>query len=142
MPYVAQRVVRISGRRYMPGEQIEERLEDSKSLHALLTHGYVAGYPDPPSSTSDDSAALEELRAKAKELGIKGYGSMKKETLEAKIAEATTGDGNGEPSSENGDGEGQQQPNGTDESPSTGGDVNDVELHGQSGEQSNGQGEV
>ena len=30
---------------------------------------------------------LEELRAKAKELGIKGYATMKAETLNTKIAE-------------------------------------------------------
>lgn len=64
MGYVAMKVVRISGKRYMPGEPIEVDLTESKSLHSLLAHGYVAGYPD---SVLQDGKKSSGKRAKGKQ---------------------------------------------------------------------------
>ena len=89
MPYVALRVLRVSGRRYLPGEIIEGNPHEWKGLTYLLSHGHIAGYPD--SIVTGTSQAVDALRAEAKTLGIKGFGTMKYDTLVAKVAEAKAG---------------------------------------------------
>jgi hypothetical protein len=122
MGYVATRTVRISGRRYLPGEAIESNPQKWKGLNYLLAHGYIAGYPDSLVESTDTE--LSTLRAEAKELGIKGFGSMKKDTLIAKIAEIKTIQGNL-----------------NDQIPPTGGDIN-VDVLGGSNQQPEGQNPV
>lgn len=49
----------------------------------LRKRGYIVTSPE-----DDGEAELDELKDKARELGIKAYGNMKRKTLEARIAKA------------------------------------------------------
>lgn len=59
-------------------EELKKRLDDIDAKFAALNAGEIV---------EDVDSELDELKAKAKDLGIKGYGVMKEETLKAKIAE-------------------------------------------------------
>ena len=65
----------------LDSEEYEEKLEDgwqtSRTFESL----------DELDESLDEQVTYEELKAKAKELGIKGYGSMKPETLINRIKE-------------------------------------------------------
>lgn len=121
--YVAKRPIKADGKTYEPGDTVPA--DGWMTRRALLRLGWIVERAAP----SNDDSELESLRAEAKDLGIKGYGNMKKETLIAKIAEIK---------------ELQDDPNvtlnaGNPTTPSTGGDQSNVDILGGSNQQPEGQ---
>jgi hypothetical protein len=49
MGYVAQKVMKVDGRRVNPGDPLPGA-ENWKHLHSLIALGYVSGYPDAPAA--------------------------------------------------------------------------------------------
>jgi hypothetical protein len=84
--------VRYNGEKCKVGEIVT--LTDDKHIDAFKAAGAVAEvYGSAKAANKDNSGdgdgpSYEELKAKAKELGIKGYGKMKKEELIAALKEA------------------------------------------------------
>ncbi|OHV13005.1 hypothetical protein BH688_03105 [Kushneria phosphatilytica] len=87
---------------------------DEQHGRELVRKGFALqadGHEVPPHNPiSNEPQALEDLRARAAELGISNVGRMKEETLRERIAEAEKAaaeqtEGEGEDGSEDGDGD-------------------------------------
>jgi hypothetical protein len=62
--YVALRRMKIDGRWVNPGDPLPGA-ENWKHLHALISQGYVAGYPDPPQAESKGNGKKQQQRRSA-----------------------------------------------------------------------------
>ncbi|MCL6597948.1 MAG: hypothetical protein K6T81_04340 [Alicyclobacillus macrosporangiidus] len=64
MGYVAMKPMKIDGRRVNPGDPLPGA-ENWKHLHALISQGYVAGYPDQPAEKKGNGKKGQQQRRAA-----------------------------------------------------------------------------